>query len=169
MKFHEKIYYCRKKAGLSQEGLAEIIGVSRQAVSKWETADAVPELSKLPLLAKAFNVTADWLLSEDEPTENISQTNCRTDGIGKFDELIGRIAEFAEKAFRKHCWLLGVFLALLGTYRVVILAFSMFSNINIVPDNFIMMSLINSIIGFIMIIAGIILAVKLRKWCKSNL
>ena len=37
MKLHEKIYYCRKKAGLSQEALAEKIGVSRQAISKWET------------------------------------------------------------------------------------------------------------------------------------
>lgn len=37
MKLQEKIYYCRKKSGLSQEALAEKIGVSRQAVSKWET------------------------------------------------------------------------------------------------------------------------------------
>lgn len=37
MRLSEKIYYCRKKAGLSQEALAEQIGVSRQAVSKWET------------------------------------------------------------------------------------------------------------------------------------
>ena len=54
-----KILYCRKKAGLSQEALAEKLGVSRQAVSKWETGDAVPELSKLVLLAKAFDVTTD--------------------------------------------------------------------------------------------------------------
>ena len=39
-----KILYRRKKAGLSQEALAEKLGVSRQAVSKWETGDAVPEL-----------------------------------------------------------------------------------------------------------------------------
>ncbi len=37
MKLNEKIYHCRKKAGLSQEALAERIGVSRQAISKWET------------------------------------------------------------------------------------------------------------------------------------
>ena len=37
MKLNEKIYACRKKAGLSQEALAERIGVSRQAISKWET------------------------------------------------------------------------------------------------------------------------------------
>ena len=37
MKLHEKIYYYRKKAGLSQDALAEQLGISRQAVSKWET------------------------------------------------------------------------------------------------------------------------------------
>ena len=70
MKLHEKIYYCRKKAGLSQEALAEKIGVSRQAISKWETGEATPELNKLPLLTSTFGVTYDWLLTDgDEETE----------------------------------------------------------------------------------------------------
>ena len=41
MKLSDKIYHCRKKAGLSQEALAERIGVSRQAISKWETGDSL--------------------------------------------------------------------------------------------------------------------------------
>lgn len=65
MKLNEKIYWCRKRAGLSQESLAERIGVSRQSISKWETGEASPEISKLPLLASAFGVTVDWLLSEE--------------------------------------------------------------------------------------------------------
>lgn len=82
MKLYEKIYYCRKKAGLSQEALAEKIGVSRQAISKWETGEATPELNKLPLLTSTFGVTYDWLLTDsDEETvvsdkpENISIKN----------------------------------------------------------------------------------------------
>ena len=51
MKLHEKIYYYRKKAGLSQDALAEKLGVSRQAISKWETAESVPETGKLAALA----------------------------------------------------------------------------------------------------------------------
>lgn len=51
MNLSVKILYCRKKAGLSQEALAEKLGVSRQAISKWETGESVPELSKLVLLA----------------------------------------------------------------------------------------------------------------------
>ena len=41
MKLSEKIYFYRKKAGLSQDALAEAVGVSRQAVSKWETGDSL--------------------------------------------------------------------------------------------------------------------------------
>lgn len=67
MKLQEKILYCRKKAGLSQEALAEKLGVSRQAISKWETGESTPEVGKLLLLARAFGVTTDWLLSEEEP------------------------------------------------------------------------------------------------------
>ncbi len=67
MTIGEKIQYMRKKAGLSQEELAEAVGVSRQAVSKWETGEATPEVAKLLLLSRAFGVTADWLISDDGP------------------------------------------------------------------------------------------------------
>lgn len=66
MTLPEKIFSCRRRLGLSQEQLAERLGVSRQAVSKWETGEAAPELGKLSQLAAVFGVTADWLLSEEE-------------------------------------------------------------------------------------------------------
>ena len=69
MNLSEKIQLCRKRAGLSQEALAEKLNVSRQAVSKWETGAAEPELSKLRALAAVFGVTADWLLSEGDEGE----------------------------------------------------------------------------------------------------
>ena len=59
MKFSEKIIWCRKKSGLSQEMLAKKVGVSRQAVSKWETGESEPEISKLKVLAEIFGVTVD--------------------------------------------------------------------------------------------------------------
>lgn len=65
MDLQNKIYTCRKNAGLSQEALAERIGVSRQAISKWETGEATPEVAKLLSLAKTFGVTTDWMLSDD--------------------------------------------------------------------------------------------------------
>lgn len=66
MTLPEKIFSCRRRLGLSQEQLAERLGVSRQAVSKWETGEAAPELGKLAQLAAVFGVTADWLLSEED-------------------------------------------------------------------------------------------------------
>ncbi len=69
MKLNEKIVYCRKKAGLSQLDLADSLGVSRQSVSKWETGESNPDVTKIPQLAGIFGVTADWLLSEDAPEE----------------------------------------------------------------------------------------------------
>lgn len=73
MKLNEKILYYRKRAGLSQEALAAKIGVSRQAVSKWEVGDTVPELDKLVALAKTFGVTTDELLGMEEPTREAEQ------------------------------------------------------------------------------------------------
>ncbi len=73
MKLHDKIYELRKKEGLSQEALAEKLGVSRQSVSKWETGEATPEVSKLLAISKLFGVTTDYLL-DDEAEAPINDT-----------------------------------------------------------------------------------------------
>lgn len=67
MKLNETILHYRKTAGLSQEALAEKVGVSRQAVSKWERSDAVPDVDKLMALAQIFGVTTDELLGLEGP------------------------------------------------------------------------------------------------------
>ncbi|HIT07522.1 MAG TPA: helix-turn-helix transcriptional regulator [Candidatus Merdivicinus faecavium] len=59
----EQIYTLRRKSGLSQEQLAEKVGVSRQAVSKWETGASVPELDKLLALSEFFGVSVEELTS----------------------------------------------------------------------------------------------------------
>lgn len=61
----DKIMELRKKNGWSQEELAEKIGVSRQSVSKWESAQAVPDLNKILVLSKVFGVTTDYLLKDE--------------------------------------------------------------------------------------------------------
>lgn len=76
MKLCEKLYELRRAAGLSQEELAERLGVSRQAVSKWENGAAQPELSKLVELSRLYGVSVDELLSleEAEKTEESKST-----------------------------------------------------------------------------------------------
>lgn len=66
MKFSERLSDLRKRKGLSQEALAEQLGVSRQAVSKWENGEAMPELSKLELLCRIFEVSPNDLMGYEE-------------------------------------------------------------------------------------------------------
>ena len=68
MSFGENLQLLRKKNQLSQEGLAEMLGVSRQAVSKWELEEGYPEVDKLLLLSKKLNVSLDSLLGGENPT-----------------------------------------------------------------------------------------------------
>ncbi len=65
MKFSESLLQFRKTQGLSQEALAEKIGVSRQAVSKWETDEAFPDLQKAVLLSDALGVSLDDLCGKE--------------------------------------------------------------------------------------------------------
>ena len=57
MEFQQRLYDLRKKAGLSQEGLADLLGVTRQAVQKWEAGASRPDMDNLAALARYFNVT----------------------------------------------------------------------------------------------------------------
>ncbi|MDE5984439.1 MAG: helix-turn-helix domain-containing protein [Eubacterium sp.] len=62
MKFNENIRNLRKEKGLSQEHLAEKLGVTRQTISKWENGAAMPNLKKLTEIADFFNVSMDTIL-----------------------------------------------------------------------------------------------------------
>ena len=64
MTFGEKLTRLRKREGLSQEALAERLGVSRQAVSRWEQGTALPDAAKLLPCAKLFSVNVEWLLDD---------------------------------------------------------------------------------------------------------
>lgn len=69
MMLREKIQKLRKAKGLSQEMLAEQLDVSRQAVSKWELGDSIPETEKIIQLSRLFQVSTDYLLFEDKDNE----------------------------------------------------------------------------------------------------
>lgn len=64
MTFGEKLQRLRARAGFSQDALAELLDVSRQAVSKWERDEAMPEAEKLVRISDCFHVTTDYLLKE---------------------------------------------------------------------------------------------------------
>lgn len=71
MSFSDNLKSIRQERHISQEDLAEIIGVSRQAISKWEQGSGYPEMEKLLTLSKELNVSLDYLmLGEIKSTEN---------------------------------------------------------------------------------------------------
>lgn len=67
MNLSDRIQYLRKARGISQEGLADQLGVSRQAVSKWESEQSMPDLDKIISMSDYFAVTTDYLLKGIEP------------------------------------------------------------------------------------------------------
>ena len=89
MKLAEKIYQERRKLGLSQEQFAEQMDISRQAVSKWESGQSMPDLDKIVAMSQIFGVSTDYLLKEDElsfmeteSTENTYPDESQSGGEG---------------------------------------------------------------------------------------
>lgn len=70
MKFNEKLTIHRKKNGLSQEDLADKLGVSRQAISRWELGSTMPDATNLLQLSDLFGVSVDYLLHDDYESDS---------------------------------------------------------------------------------------------------
>lgn len=84
MTFGEKLLKLRKESALSQEELAEKLGVSRQAVSRWENEGVLPDGLNLLGISKLFGVSTDYLLNDDYQSDQdlpaVRQTQVRMDG-----------------------------------------------------------------------------------------
>lgn len=89
MKFYEKLIILRKKALLSQDELAEKLDVTRQTISKWELGQSKPDIDKLQMMSKLFEVDVNTLTNEDISLEDKGETkedknNKKEDGDRKF-------------------------------------------------------------------------------------
>ncbi len=73
MNIADRIQHLRKSKGISQEQLADKIGVSRQAVSKWESEQSIPDIEKIILLSDYFETTTDFLLKGIEPVQELEK------------------------------------------------------------------------------------------------
>ncbi len=82
MIFADKLVDLRKKNGWSQEELAEKLNVSRQAVSKWEGAQSIPDMARIIQLSELFGVSTDYLLKDNlEQTEASASTDLAQDAV----------------------------------------------------------------------------------------
>lgn len=104
MNMADRIQYLRKAKGISQEELADKVGVSRQAVSKWESEQSTPDLDKVITMSEYFDVTTDYILKGIEPV---------ADNDIKSSELTSKILYIASTAFIA----IGLFCAFGGWYE----------------------------------------------------
>ena len=104
MNMADRIQYLRKAKGLSQEELADRVGVSRQAVSKWESGQSTPDLEKIIILSDIFGVTTDYILKGIEPTGKDADNS---------KEFAGKVLYIASTAFV----FIGLFCAFGGWYE----------------------------------------------------
>jgi transcriptional regulator with XRE-family HTH domain len=96
MSFGKNLQRLRKEKGMSQESLAEILEVSRQAISKWESGAAYPEIEKLIALSDLFGVSIDYLIKGNKPNGAADCVDGSEDGttVGEIhkDAMKNRIA-----------------------------------------------------------------------------
>lgn len=95
MRFADNLKSLRKDRDLSQEEFAEIIGVTRQSVSKWELGEGYPDVEKLLIIAKSFNVSLDWLMGLISCFEDL----CNLGQEYVIDKLKGLDADTIVKAY----------------------------------------------------------------------
>lgn len=98
MSFAKNLKQGRNEKGLTQGGLAELLDVSRQAVSKWEQGEGYPEIEKLILLAKVLNISLDWLFAEELAKEGTAETQGKilpgiVAGLDTFSSAISNLME----------------------------------------------------------------------------
>ena len=101
----EQIKHYRKQAGLSQEKMAEKIGVSRQAITKWENGTGTPDIANLMAIAELFQISVDDLLSNEKTEKKQSdyiyesRTEYDIDGKKNFDIKLGGAYSVDLKAY----------------------------------------------------------------------
>lgn len=118
MDIGKKIALCRKEARMSQEALAAEMGISRQAVSRWETGEAVPDTAKVIELSRIFSVSTDYLLLDEvttarryDPENSIFSISPAVERRRKFRIFFGTVMTILGGLFLSATLIYAVFLA----------------------------------------------------------
>ena len=121
MTFGEKLQKLRTRAGLSQDQLAELLDVSRQAVSKWERNEAMPEAEKLVRISRQFGVSTDYLLLEELEEPETASTTAPAAGlwvrVKQWYRNRGYLLAWVLAAWVSGTWLTWLFLRPIHTSR----------------------------------------------------
>ena len=117
MTLGEKIARQRRELNYTQEQLADILGVSRQSISKWESDIAYPETDKLIELGKLFDCSMDYLLKEEITEKDGVQTSGFTEKVEEIKRKVmtGKSKEKAKKILK----IIGIILAVVLTIDII--------------------------------------------------
>lgn len=154
----DKIIRLRKKNGWSQEELADKMNVSRQAVSKWESAQTIPDLEKILQLGTLFGVTTDYLLKDEIEEEEFSDDESSGTTVKKIS--IEETNTYLEQR-KRASWriALATFLCILSPITLIVL-----STLSELP-NPIMTKTFAGAVGLIVLFAFILCAVPIYIYC----
>ena len=154
----DKIIRLRKKNGWSQEELADKMNVSRQAVSKWESAQTIPDLEKILQLGTLFGVTTDYLLKDEIEEEEFSDDESSDTTVKKIS--IEETNTYLEQR-KRASWriALATFLCILSPITLIVL-----STLSELP-NPIMTKTFAGAVGLIVLFAFILCAVPIYIYC----
>ena len=114
MEFSEKLIALRKGRELTQEQLAEMLNVSRQSISKWESGQVIPEVEKIVELSKVFNVTLDYLLKPSE----IDELSVKTDMLEQQQKQLLNREQTRIKIFKNILYSVAVYSVFLAAFFV---------------------------------------------------
>ena len=154
----DKIIRLRKKNGLTQEELAEKMNVSRQAVSKWESAQTIPDLEKILQLSTLFGVTTDYLL-KDEIEEEEFANDAPSDTAVKKISIEEANTYLEQRKLASWQIALATFLCILSPITLIVL--TTLSDLL----NPIMTEITASAVGLIVLFAFILCAVPIYIYC----
>ena len=121
MIFADKLMDLRKKNGWSQEELAEKLNVSRQAVSKWESAQSVPDMSRIIQLSELFGVSTDYLLKDELEQAEVSGETTAADSLTRTVDMEEASAFLKTKEENSRRVALGVLLCILSPVALLLL------------------------------------------------
>ncbi|MBR2835956.1 MAG: helix-turn-helix domain-containing protein [Coriobacteriales bacterium] len=131
----DKIIALRKKNGWSQEELAEILGVSRQSISKWESAQSIPDMNKILKLSEVFGVSTDYLLKDELEVAETPEAPVAMDDVEplrhvSMEEATSFIAQRLSQAPKIA---LGIALCILSPVTLIVLATLSEEGANVLP------------------------------------
>ena len=154
----DKIIRLRKKNGWSQEELADKMNVSRQAVSKWESAQTIPDLEKILQLGTLFGVTTDYLLKDEIEDEELTNDTTSDTTVKRIS--IEEANEYIEQR-KKSSWRLALatFLCILSPITIMVL-----SILSELPNSIITETMAGAV-GLTVLFAFVLCAVPIYIYC----